>query len=424
MEKGKLIEISKGKTGTGLLVENDGYVSLSMPENKIIKESIQINENDGIRELPRPFVLNAIFQKYDTENANGRVYPEAILKREIDKYQEAIRDRRAYGECYTPDAMCLTKGGWKYITEVKEGDEVLTLNVETKEIEIQKVTYKTEADWDGEMIKIKGEGINDVVTPNHGFPIYTIEENGYQFLKFITAEELKSIYEKRSKFNTFSEEYLEEIKGLGKEYLVSLYIPNTYLTDDQESYTVVDHAEFSKIQYKGKVYCIEVPNHTWYVMQNGKCHWTKNCNHPESSSIDLGRIAMNTLELHWEGKTLVGKIEIPITEGFRKYGIVSTCADMCAQWILSGLKIGLSSRGLGSVTQKGGLLYVMDDFELICFDVVSQPSTPGAYISEKEDDLQIYKEDKEKPKNSTIIKENKYSFLNKYDSWLGIDPNN
>ena len=246
MEKGKLIEITKGKTGTGLLVENDGYVSLSMPENKIIKESIQINENEGVRELPRPFVLNAIFQKYDTENANGRVYPEAILKREIDKYQEAIRDRRAYGEC----------------------------------------------------------------------------------------------------------------------------------------------------------------------------------NHPESSSIDLGRIAMNTLELHWEGKTLVGKIEIPITEGFRKYGIASTCADMCAQWILSGLKIGLSSRGLGSVTQKGGLLYVMDDFELICFDVVSQPSTPGAYISEKEDDLQIYKEGKEDSKSSTIIKENKYSFLNKYDSWLGIDPNN
>ena len=67
--------------------------------------------------------------------------------------------------------------------------------------------------------------------------------------------------------------------------------------------------QVSEENYDGDVYCIEVPNHTWYVMQNGKCHWTKNCNHPDSTSIDVGRICLNITELHWEGRTLVGKLE-------------------------------------------------------------------------------------------------------------------
>ena len=167
--------------------------------------------------------------------------------------------------------------------------------------------------------------------------------------------------------------------------------------------------------YNGIVECVELDkNHTWYVMSNGKCHWTGNCNHPESSVIDLGRICMNIVELHWVGRTLIGKMEIPISEGFRKYGVVSTLADMVAQWIVSGLKIGVSSRGLGTVSQLGGKIIVNDDYEIVCYDIVSQPSTPNAWIEQEENDLKPYIEES-KTDNTPLLKEDKFS---KFDSWL------
>lgn len=114
-------------------------------------------------------------------------------------------------------------------------------------------------------------------------------------------------------------------------------------------------------------------------------------NHPAESTIDLDRIAINITELHWEGRTLVGKCMINTSYGFRKYGIVSTRGDQMANLLLNGIKIGVSSRGVGSVEQKLGQYIVGDDFELICWDVVSDPSTPGAYIG-KPEELQQYVE--------------------------------
>ena len=75
-------------------------------------------------------------------------------------------------------------------------------------------------------------------------------------------------------------------------------------------------------------------------------------NHPESSTIDLSRVAINVVELHWQGNTLVGKIEIITSPGFRKFGIISCQGDQTANLLLQGYKIGLSSRGLGSVTRR------------------------------------------------------------------------
>jgi hypothetical protein len=116
-------------------------------------------------------------------------------------------------------------------------------------------------------------------------------------------------------------------------------------------------------------------------------------NHPAESTIDLGRISHNIVELHWEGRTLVGKLELNISEGFRKLGIVSTMGDMAANHLINGYKIGVSSRGVGSVEQKLGQTIVGEDFELICWDIVSDPSTPGAYIGHEED-LHQYVEQK------------------------------
>ena len=119
-------------------------------------------------------------------------------------------------------------------------------------------------------------------------------------------------------------------------------------------------------------------------------------NHPAESTIDLGRISHDIIELHWEGRTLVGKMKINTSEGFRKYGIVSTCGDHAANLLMNGLKIGVSSRGVGSVEQKLGQYIVGDDFELICWDIVSDPSTNNAYITTKgEEGLRPWVEGKE-----------------------------
>lgn len=221
MEKGELIEIKKGKVGKGLLIENDGYLSLG-------KQTIKEDIGDDGWHVPNPFIVDAVFQKFGIKNANGRIYPESILKREVEKYQSRIQEHTALGEC----------------------------------------------------------------------------------------------------------------------------------------------------------------------------------NHPQESTIDLSRISHNIIELHWEGNTLVGKMDLNVSHGFRKFGIVSTRGDEVAQLLLKGYKVGVSSRGVGSVEQKLGQYIVGDDFELICWDVVSDPSTPGAYISPNgEDGLQQYIESNESNETKNIVNE-------------------
>ena len=129
-------------------------------------------------------------------------------------------------------------------------------------------------------------------------------------------------------------------------------------------------------------------------------------NHPAESTIDLDRIAINIVELHWEGRTLVGKLEINTSYGFRKYGIVTTRGDQMANLLINGYKIGVSSRGVGSVEQKLGQYIVGDDFELICWDVVSDPSTPNAFISMNgEEEMGLWIENDETKNFKTPINE-------------------
>ena len=207
MKQAELQIIKEGKTGHGILIENDGYMYVKEP--KKITEGIE----DGEWHVPYPFIVDGVFQKFGIRNANGRIYPEAVLKKQVELYQQKINERRALGEL----------------------------------------------------------------------------------------------------------------------------------------------------------------------------------NHPAESTIDLGRIAINIVELHWEGSTLVGKLEINTSYGFRKHGIVTTRGDEMANLLINGYKIGVSSRGVGSVESKMGQYIVGDDFELICWDVVSDPSTPGAYVG-KAEELQQYVE--------------------------------
>lgn len=238
MDRSNLVEIKKGQTGTGLLIEHDGYISIDCGNNKQLFESYKkINEGVGDEfNCPYPFIVDAVFQRYGAENANGRIYPEHILKREVQRYQSMIDERRALAEL----------------------------------------------------------------------------------------------------------------------------------------------------------------------------------NHPAESVIDLSRVAINVVELHWEGNTLVGKIEIITSPGFRKYGIISCQGDQTANLLLSGYKIGLSSRGLGTVTQKMGVLYVGEDYELVCFDVVSEPSTKNAWICQdgKVPPQYLTNESTKKKENNLFEK------LDKFNNWL------
>jgi len=121
-------------------------------------------------------------------------------------------------------------------------------------------------------------------------------------------------------------------------------------------------------------------------------------NHPSSSLIDLDRVSHSILETWWDGRMLMGKIKLFTSPGWRKMGIVSTKGDQAAMLIMNGATLGISSRGVGSLKNVKGQNIVQDDFELVCFDLVSSPSTPGAYVfSDPSERDQFQEEVREKP---------------------------
>ena len=108
-------------------------------------------------------------------------------------------------------------------------------------------------------------------------------------------------------------------------------------------------------------------------------------NHPESSLIDLDRASHIITETWWDGNRLIGKLKLLTSPGYLKGGVISCVGDMAANLLRQGVTLGISSRGVGSLTKNGDYNEVQEDFELICFDLVSSPSTPGSYLF-KEDE--------------------------------------
>lgn len=210
----QLNEVKKGQTGTGLLIENDGHIIA--PTNTIsqIKEDIEAGHKFVI---PDDFIVSAVFQKYGIKNANGRIYPENVLKTQVAKYiEERVKNNCAIGAL----------------------------------------------------------------------------------------------------------------------------------------------------------------------------------DHPQASSLSGHDVAMNILNLEWEGNTLVGEMKLHLSPGYKRYGICSTSGDLVANMLLDNLLIGVSSRGVGSVTNEGGILMVGDDYDIICWDVVCEPSTKAAFIKPNRTDLQPFIESK------------------------------
>lgn len=124
--------------------------------------------------------------------------------------------------------------------------------------------------------------------------------------------------------------------------------------------------------------------------------------HPESSIISVDRISHNITEIWWEGNTLLGKLEVLMSPGFVNQGIISCKGDQVANLIRKGIMIGVSSRGVGSLDKKDGKNYVQEDFELICWDVVTSPSTPGSWIFNRKEESAPFVESTQ-TKKSLII---------------------
>ena len=216
---GHLNEVKKGQTGTGLLVENDGHII--PPKDTLLQIREDINNGSKFI-IPDDFIVSAVFQKYGIKNANGRIYPENVLRTQVDKY---IRER-----------------------------------------------------------------------VNNNCAIGALD-------------------------------------------------------------------------------------------------------HPSASSLSGHDVAMNILNLEWQGRTLVGEMKLHLSPGYKKYGICSTSGDLVANMLLDNLLIGVSSRGVGSVKNQGGILVVDDDYDIICWDVVLEPSTPMAYIKSNRSELEPFLESKETNKN-------------------------
>ncbi len=119
--------------------------------------------------------------------------------------------------------------------------------------------------------------------------------------------------------------------------------------------------------------------------------------HPESSVVNLQNVSHNVTEVWWQGDDVMGKVEI----------LSTPAGNILKELLKSGIKLGISSRGLGSVEE----LYedgetsvkVKDDFELICWDFVSNPSTHGAFMKPSSMNESV---------GSSNIVENKYSKIN------------
>jgi len=119
----------------------------------------------------------------------------------------------------------------------------------------------------------------------------------------------------------------------------------------------------------------EIDNFTRKINQKS----TETCgelDHPDSQVINLKNASHAVRELYWRGDEIWGKVEI-----FSDMGDLGTSSGRIAGALVkNGLLIGISSRGMGSLKEADGVMEVQDDFELLTWDLVSNPSNPDSWM--------------------------------------------
>ena len=111
--------------------------------------------------------------------------------------------------------------------------------------------------------------------------------------------------------------------------------------------------------------------------------------HPDSSIINLVNVSHMVTEVWMDGPSVMGKIKV----------LETPSGQILKALVESGVKTGISSRGMGSVREQSGQTIVEDDFQLICFDIVSEPSTPNAFMALSENKLM----NEQAQKNNKIV---------------------
>ena len=117
--------------------------------------------------------------------------------------------------------------------------------------------------------------------------------------------------------------------------------------------------------------------------------------HPESSVINLQNVSHNIKRCWWDGDDVMGDVEV----------LPTPAGNILKALFASGITVGISSRGMGSVSENlaEGTVEVQDDFELLCWDFVSTPSTHGAFMAPKGRALQ---------EGKVVVPEFKYTIVN------------
>lgn len=111
----------------------------------------------------------------------------------------------------------------------------------------------------------------------------------------------------------------------------------------------------------------EVRNYQKFIKENRALG---ECDHPESSVVELKNASHIVREAYMEGDVCMGTVELLDTPS----------GKILQSLVESGVTLGISSRGVGSTRRDGDYDVVQDDFQLICWDYVSEPSTPGAFM--------------------------------------------
>lgn len=163
--------------------------------------------------------------------------------------------------------------------------------------------------------------------------------------------------------------------------------------DGQCAFDVLTESERKRVANDGAVYLVGVCQRAGTKNGNGRIYRKETLqrevenyqkairerrslgelDHPDDSVINLKNAAHLVSKMWWDGDNVMGKIEVLDTPSGR----------ILKDLIKAGVKLGISSRGLGTVKESQGYVMVEDDFQLICFDIVSEPSTPGAYLAPK-----------------------------------------
>jgi hypothetical protein len=111
----------------------------------------------------------------------------------------------------------------------------------------------------------------------------------------------------------------------------------------------------------------EVRNYQKFIRENRALG---ECDHPDSSVVELKKVSHIIREAYMEGNVCYGTVEI----------LDTPMGKILQSLVEAGVTLGISSRGVGSTSKSGDSQVVQDDFQLICWDFVSEPSTPGAFM--------------------------------------------